>query len=1798
MADVSVPAWSHLVEILDQRAAGAPDQVAYLFRDEAGRDDASLSYGQLAGRARAVAAELLRTTAPGERALLLYRPGLDFLVALFGCLYAGVVAVPAYPPRGRRSLPRLAAILADSQAAVALTDSPTRVPAGESWLGDELRRLRWIHTAALPEADEPGPAVPIGAETVALLQYTSGSTGQPRGAILSHRQILHNSQHISRLFGTTAQSRSTVWLPPFHDMGLIGGVVQPLYAGFPMTLMSPTTFLQSPYRWLETIAETGSDVSGGPNFAYELCLRRISQEQRAELDLSGWRVAFNGAEPIRPETIDRFAEYFAPCGFRRSAFLPCYGLAEATLLVSGGPAVVRTFDRAELERGRVAPASGPAGQALVGSGRGLPDQVLRIVDPDTGGASPAGAVGEVWVAGTSVARGYWNRPEESADTFGARVAESGDGPFLRTGDLGFLDDGELFVTGRIKDLIVIRGRNHHPHDIERTVEGAHPVLRPGCGAAFPVEAGGEERLVLVYEAVLGDGVDPEQVAGAVRREVAAAHGLHAHAVVLIRPGSVPRTSSGKIQRHRCRADYLAGRLTVVGQSTVQLVGQGATQQDAAGERVVPPEPARLRAAAPPARRRLVEAYLRAQAAAVLRVDGSEVPLDRPLNELGLDSLAATMLQHRIEEDLHTLLPLADIVDGASVAALAERLVEPSGIPGEAGSGGTSSDEADPGEADPGEAGPGEAVLSVGQRSMWFLQRLAPASAAYTISCAVRIPGDLDPAALRHAFAALVDRHAILRTSYPARGGEPVAVVRDRVDGWFREHDATGWDDGRLHRALADEADEPFDLESGPVLRVAVFRRGPREHVLLLAVHHIAADLWSLEILLGELGTLYQAGGTGPAEPARVQHQDYARWQQRLLAGPEGERLWTYWRGQLAGDLPVLRLPLDRPRPPERTYAGAVHPFRLGTELTARLRALAAERGVTLFTVLLAGYQALLHRYTGQDDIVVGSSLTGRGRAAFGAVVGYLVNMVPLRADLSGEPTFAQLLGDAWRTVLGALAHQDCPFPEMVARLGVRRDASVSPVFQTAFTFQQARLHGSGELAAMALAGPGLRGRLGPLPVESVGLRSRTAQFDLSLHLAEVDGGLAGSLTYRTALFDAETIARIAGHLEALLSAAVEAPDRRVSALPLAPAGDRRPGPPGRPDGDLVHRLFEAQVARTPDRVAVVDGDREVTYRDLNQGANRLARHLRSRGIGDGAVVGVLLDPGAEQVLAVLAVLKTGAGYLPLDPGHPPPHRAHLLGAAAAAAVVTRGPAPDLPSTVAVVDLDADGPAIAGEPADDLAGRAFPGGPSGVACVGYTSGSTGRPKGVMMTHAGLVAQMRALSSRTRATADDRYLLVEPLAAASSVRQLTVPLCAGGAVVPVPRHRVTDVPALFELIRRHGVTVVSATPSFWRHSAEALDRLPAPRRDALLDNQLRLLLSASETLHADLPQWWLARLRPGVRMVNLFGHTEISGIATSHQVPPSGESETPGAAVPAGTPLPGIDVYVLDDSMSPVPPGVAGEVYVGGPSLARGYLDRPDLTAERFLPDPFGERPGGRLYRTGDLARYLPSGDIAHLGRRDDQVKVRGHRIEPAEVAAVLAGHPAVRDAAVLAGPDDTGQTRLVAYVVAEPAPTTSELRRHVADRLPEYMVPAVVLVLPVLPRTVSGKVDRRALPAPERQRPALDGEFTAAVSPLEETLAGIWAEVLGVERVGVHDNFFDAGGNSLSLARAHQRMCETLEIELEIVKLFQYPTVRALAEHLSQSDPRVSTHLRRSGATAAHRRERLEDLRARRQGGTR
>lgn len=1743
---------STIVDILAQRASSQPDQTAYIFLVDGETQEVSLTYAELDRRARAIAGKLQSLSTGGECALLLYPPGLDYITAFFGCLYAGIVAVPAYPPHSNRSLYRIQAIVDNSQARIVLTTEQMKAKS-ERWFTyvPDLAALQWVATDSIPDDHaELCQRVQRSGNDLAFLQYTSGSTRTPKGVMVSQHNLLHNLAMLHACLQQTSQSVSVSWLPMFHDMGLIAGILQPLFVGCRGVLIAPTAFLQRPLRWLKAISRYGGTVSYAPDFAYELCVRRSTSEELADLDLSSWQVTINGAEPVRSETIDRFTNAFEQCGFRREVFSPGYGLAEGTLMVTcgarGAMPVLQSFDKTAWKHNHLVnlPVSSPAAHTLVGCGRVGVEQKIVIAHPEDMTLCQPDEIGEIWVAGGSVAQGYWRAPAETEQVFEAYMADTGDGPFLRTGDLGFIRDGELFVAGRLKDLIISRGQNYYPQDIELTVERSHPALRPSCGAAFSIEvaddeygagflSGGtpEERLVVVQE-VQRHFDDLDDIFAAIRQTVVEAHEIDTYAIVLIKQGSIAKTSSGKIQRRACREQFLADELDVV---AIDLAPVSFDEQSVAHSKGHISREL-LQAVSPEEGFTLLEGYFLEQVGRVLGSDVQRLDADKSFTSFGISSLKVAELKNRLEVDLGIDMPIASFFQDDSWHELIREML--SLIAQEATPWGQSPLLA------PAHDDTDSYYLSSNQEQIWFFDQLKPASYLYNIPLAMRLQGYLDIQELEARVNTIIERHETLRTRFVIRDGVPVQEIQPFVPIQIRPLNFSGVPvderEALVQEQVAQDARKPFDLRTGPLFRISVLRLAEDMHVLLCTWHHTIADEWSVDVFLSELSTLYgQTGAQLPDLP--VKYGDYAHWQRHLLHSEYMEQQIAYWKQQLE-NVERLELPTDRPVPAHQSYSGKTYAFTFPQVLTQQVKLLARDEGVTLFMALLASFIVLLARYSGQEDIAVGTPIAARTKTELEAMIGYFANMLVLRTDISGAPGFSALLERVRNVCIGAYTHQDLPFLNLVEELQPDRDSSLNPFFQVFFTLK------IDPLKTFQLPG---------LVVSPQEIPGTMAKFNLSFSLSDGQEGLEGQVEYNTDLFDEATIVHMVANWEVLLKGIVTNPERCILDLPLLTAQEQQrvlytwnATEMDYPADLCLHELFEAQVRQTPDAIALVFEGQHLTYQELNQRANQLASYLSTMEVRPEVPVGLYIERSLEMVIGLLGILKAGGIYVPLDPSFPQERLAFIVEDLQLAIVVTAAQLlpPFVSQACRLVCLDRESARIfsSGEVSLQDAGRA--GLTSACAAyVIYTSGSSGKPKGVLNTHRALSNRLHWMCKSMLFSPDNRFAQKTPFSFDASLWEFFAPWMSGACLVVARPGGHQDSAYLIAFLVEQSITVLQLVPTM----LQALLQEPAISTCTSLQH----VFCGGEKLSLEVLRRFYASL--SAQLHNLYGPTEASIDVTHCVCPPEMQTD-----VPIGHPIANTDIYLLDEKMQPVPIGVPGELHIGGTGLARGYLNRPDLTAEKFVPHPFSQQ-GARLYKTGDLARYWPDGSIEYLGRLDRQAKLHGYRIELGEIDSLLTQHPAVQQSVTMIREDIPGHRQLVAYIILQENTSmqSNELRQFLQQRLPFFMVPSLFILLPVLPRLLNGKINYKALPVPVS--PLKEQKRDEAYTPLEQTLRTIWEQVLGVEPILKHYNFFELGGHSLLATKVINQIREVCHVEIPLHLMFEAQTLTGLATCIEQ-----------------------------------
>ncbi|MFC1715834.1 amino acid adenylation domain-containing protein [Candidatus Poribacteria bacterium] len=1357
-------------------------------------------------------------------------------------------------------------------------------------------------------------------------------------------------------------------------------------------------------------------------------------------------------------------------------------------------------------------------------GKPFPNYKVYVLDSNLQPV-PVGVPGELLIGGVGLARGYMNRPKLTAEKFIPDPFSREPGARLyRTGDMvRYLPDGNIDFLGRVDNQVKIRGFRIELGEIE-AILGQHPDIHRTVVLARE-DTPGDKRLVAYIVSHQGKNPTIDELRSFLKKKLPA-YMVPSFFLFL---EALPLAPNGKVDRR-------------------SLPAPDRSRPDMEEAYVAPCTTA--------------EEILAQIWSDLLGVEG--VGIHDDFFSLGGHSLLATQVISRLRSTSQVELSLHSIFETPTVAGLAkvierDNLGKPSA------------------QYSPIPTVPRDVVLplSFSQERVWFIQQLEPTNIAYNTQSVTTFNGPLDVMVLEQSFREIVRRHEIFRTTFPAVDGQPTQIIHPEWEARIPLVDLQGLPESEREaealRLMQKEFQKPFDLTRLPLIRWTLLRLSQEEHMLIHVEHHIIHDGWSFNLLIHEMLELYSAFSAdrpSPLPELPIQFADFAHWQRQWMQGEVAETQLAYWKKRLADCPPELGLPLDHPRPAMQTFRGAAPRIELPLDLCESLRALSRGEGVTLFMTMLTAFAALLHRYSGQDDICIGSGIANRHWPKTERLIGMILNNVVLRTDLSGDPTFQELLGRVRTATLEAYVHQDVPFNKVVESLHPERDQSRNPLFQVMFNFHDSPM-------------PDLE-----LPKLNInlqeGLSNGSAKFDLNVimipraeqHVGQTSTrgseGITAIWEYNTGLFDASTIKHMVSHFQVFLEAMVADLDQRISQLSILTEPERHQllvewndTQTEYPEDKCIHQLFEAQVERAPDAVAVMLGDKQLTYRELNVRANQLAHHLIKCGVEPDILVGICMERSLEMVVGLLGILKAGGAYVPLDPSYPKERLSFMLEDSQVSVLLSLEELLDeLPEhKIQVICLDSEWKAIERESEENPISEAVP---ENLAYVMYTSGSTGKPKGTEICHHGVTRLLFGVDY-VHLDASRSILHMAPISFDASTFEVWGALLHGARCV-LFRDRIPTAEALGNAIRKYEIDTLWLTASLFN---TLIDEAPEVLSD------VKQLLTGGEALSVYHVRRALSLL-PSTQIINGYGPTESTTFTCCYQIP--NQLSESISSIPIGRPIGNTKVYLVDSHLQPVPVGVPGELHIGGLGLARGYLNRLELTAERFIPNPFSDEPGERLYKTGDLARYLPDGNIEFLGRIDYQVKIRGFRIELGEIESVLSEHPAVREVVVLAREDEPGDKRLVAYIVPDQATNVRELGSFLKDKLPNYMIPSAFTMLDALPITMSGKISRRALPKPDRLRTDLEEGYLAPRTPIEQQIADIWAAVLRLERIGIHDSFFELGGHSLLATQVISRLRRAFQVEMPLSVLFEIPTVANLAEFIEIFDPEMQSPDIASGNT--------------------
>lgn len=1689
--------YNSIAEVLVKRSVLDDIGITFIKTND---QDEFLSYKELYQAAGNMLAFLQKAgMRPKDELVFQLEDNQTFIISFWACLLGGIIPVPlslGHNDDHREKLFNVWRILKAPWLLISIQNfDKFSAFAGKAGLEDIYTAMRNRIVDPAPGLSFPGECelFAAGEDDIAFVQFSSGSTGEPKGVVLTNRNLMVNMGAISAAAVYCPGDRMMSWMPLTHDMGLIGFHLNPLFAGIHHYLIPTDLFIRRPALWPTKASEYKASILCSPNFGYEYVLKNCPHWDEYEWNLSHVRIIYNGAEPISARLCNEFLDRFSRYGLKRKAMCPVYGLAEATLAVS----------MSGLEDEVIATGSDEnTGASYVNVGRPVNDCRVRIV-VDEKGADPAGIIGHIQIKGDNVTGGYYNNEAATQES----ITRDG---WLRTGDLGFIKDGSLYITGRAKDILFVNGQNYYPHDIERVAAemsgiGLNKVAVAGF---FNPESQKEEIAAFVLHRSGIDTFIP--VAAALRSLINSRVGVEIHRILPVK--HIPKTTSGKLQRFKL----------------VEMLRTGALAEADERIRESGTRPMDKRAFAQPAN----ELEQRLTGIWETLLNRTDIGVDENFFEIGGNSLKAAELSMLLWKEFQIEIATPTIYEKQNIKALSGELIAsikqeyiPIPLVGRL-------------EHYP---------ASAAQRGLCYFWDMNRSSIAYNIPVAVKIEGRINRGALENCIRQLISRHDSLRTSFHVLA-DPIFIVHNSSD-FSLEY----------LRCQKDDLDEtlktlvrPFDLGVPPLFRMYLIEVADEEYVLFMDFHHLISDGVSIYQFLDELFQLY---GAGSLPVLQTQFGDYACWQRESLKTERSKAQEAYWLRQLEGELPVLNLPLDLPRPPVFHTAGAKLAFDLDAETTSRLRQLAGSNGVSLHALLFALYGIFLSKYTGQGDIIIGIPVAGRRHPDLQPLQGMFVNNLAVRTAVRGEEPFTSFLKRMNGTIGEALVHQDYPFEDLIRSLGAPRNIDRNPIFDTMFVYQNMGF---------------------PTPPAATFASSRyffdpgIAKFDLSLEVFEKDDALEYYFEYATSLFSRDTIGRMARHFGNLAQRIIVDPQCRVGKLSVLADEEygqfiesaNRPKT-NYPKEKTIHRLFEEQVMRTPNHIALAYNGRVMTYSELNEQANRLADLLRKRGIERGSIVGIFLRRRPEFIISILGVLKAGGCYLPIDAETPAGRIDYIISDSQCEFLISGegtidrldGPFP------AVQILAIDEPGLLGA---EASGHVSTGSSKDLAYIIYTSGTTGNPKGVMVEHQSLVNYITWAAAVYQKGETMTFPLHTSVSFDLTVTSIYVPLVTGNRMVIYEESE--KALAIEKVIADNLVDIIKLTPSHLKvikeHSAFALSG----------GSKVRTLIVGGEALETSLACAISEKFGNEIAIYNEYGPTEATVGCMIHRY----EAGHGQVDVPIGIPADNSAIYLLDTFLKPVPPGVTGEIYISGDGIARGYLFNEELTARKFIPDPFC--PGQRMYRTGDIARQSVDGPVIFMGRIDEQIKINGHRIEPGEIRSCLLSHPGITDALVVARRMAAGQQTIYVYyktsVVSPGGMETAAIRKHLAARLPYYMIPSKLIRVDNFPLTKNGKIDHEALPSDRNGEEGCEGHETEGGIVLPDSIPAIllemWKTIFGNEEVTIRDNFIGLGGDSIKAIQLVSRLAAQ-GIAVNSKDILTYQTIEQISEHARAVDKRNAYH---------------------------
>lgn len=1713
-----------VVELLEFNAYTSPNGIAYTFIVDEKKAE-SITYLELSNKVKLIAAHLQEKVQPGERAILLYPPGIDFISGFLGCLYAQVIAIPVYPPTNINLIEKLKKILKNSEPKIIIGNSKTKRSL------DILNKLKF---STSPSDGSPTDNIPFlitdtlsavpenrwkkacpDKDSVAFLQYTSGSTGDPKGVIVTHGNIVNNLHKIYVGMGCNPHDRAVSWLPPYHDMGLIGGILEPLYCSIPCILFSPVQFLINPHLWLKTIMDYSGTVSGAPNFAYDYCTKKITAEQKSKLDLSKWRLAFNGSEPINHRTLNDFYNAFKECGFRESAFFPCYGLAEATLYVSGADPHLKyhwvEISKNAIKNNHVEFSTIRNNQKYLIS-CGVVGSELKIINPETLKACSPQEIGEIWIANESVTKGYWNQPAISSEIFGATIQNEESGQrYLRTGDLGFVYNQELYVTGRIKELIIIHGHNYYPQDIESSVVYAHHEMKLGNCVAFNINGRENEELVIICQIDTAVKTDLKQITNKICNAVMKEHQLPIYDVVFLPPKALAKTTSGKLRRSLIKQQYI--------EHSLEMIFSSRSHNQAHQSVFIAPQ-----------------TNLEIQVCTIISklLDGRQISLSDTFLNLGFDSLLAVQLSSRILSDFDVEIDVSTFFDNKKVedivllieklkkqifkkkrtVNLTKRKIRANKIP-----------------------------LSSAQQRIWFLNQYSLGSALANISIKLAIEGSLDTQYLERSLSLLISRHEILRAQFYDVGGMPYQMILPERNIKLPVSELGHLSPEELHVELNNitkfRAEKIFDLSMEPLFDFILLKIKEDEHVIIFTFHHIIVDGWSLNLLFKELSIIYNAfvyNEKPLLSNHDLQYSDFVSWEKKQQT--LNHHVLLYWREKLKNLDFMLHLKTDKPRKNNPSFQKESVEFKIPSNTLKEINRLAHKNNCTLFMVLLAMYHLFLYRYTGEENNVIGSPVTNRGNAQLQNIIGFIANTLPFYTKCSPNESFIQLLANVRKTTLDALNHQEIQLEQLIHDLNLKRHSQINPLFQTLFVLQDFD-----------------KNQLNFAKTKTtIDVNAVVFHFDIILEITKLDNLLQGRIIFDNDLFYESTAKQMSFYFNNLVNEVLREPNTPLALIKFLPPSESEQIIYKWNDTSyelrgnrMLHHLIEEQAQINPKQMALSDEKQSLSYDELNILSNQLANKLVSIGAVSGDFIPVILDRTVELIICFLATLKIGAICVPVEPNYPEERLRFILNTIDSKRII-------LDSNFAYIkSFDLNKMLFIDQEWDNI--RAL--NPyfksvqlppeTTIAFVIYTSGSTGTPKGVLIPHRGLVERILWLNHTLPLNTKDKLIHQFSFSFDAAITSLWWPLSSGATTfIPASNH-LSDIDFLINIINEQRITALSTIPSVLFH---LLNGLKIHRHSIT-----KIICGGEPFTNGLLNQ---AKEIKNCQIYNLYGPTECSVFSTACAL----HEYTGECTPPVGKPIWNTQMYILNDYLNPVPLNVAGELYIGGHGVTYGYLNQPDLTQERFIKNPFSN-DGSSLYKTGDFAKFLSDGSIVYLGRMDRQLKINGHRIEPEEIEIALLSIPAINKTAAIAYHQEgvSNSNSLIAFIETDDPDSLPphSINQLLSNSLPLYMIPNEFVFLKRFPYLPNGKIDFFALTNLLKNR-VID-QSTRSNTSTEKQLIAIWQEIFKYPQLGIKDNFFFLGGNSITALQLINLIKRKLKKEIPLELFFKYQTIETQARYI-------------------------------------